>query len=208
MQHHKLDFRNKKHQEQLAMFDRVLAGCDALPEDQRREIVPLEVLRSQTAAARASHENITALRTALKAGLANRKALFLAARRSASNAALGLAVRTNFQPTAMLAAGLELAKPRAVRVGIPATPTNLRGEPTNNPGEALLRWKRTVRRCLFEIERCTDIQAGNWELFATATRQVCLVTELQSGANYWFRICAHNSHGKSAWSQSVCVRVK
>ena len=95
------------------MFDRVLAGCDALPVDKRQEIVSLEQLRSQTAAARASHERISSLRIALKSEITNRKALFLAARRSASNTALGLALNVNFQPSEMLAAGLDLAKPTA-----------------------------------------------------------------------------------------------
>jgi len=208
MQRHKLDFRNKKHEEQLAMFDRVLAGCDALPEDKRREVVWLEALRSKTAAARASHEHITALRTALKAELINRKALFLATRRTATNAALGLALRVNNEPASLLAAGLDLAKPTAVRVGVPATPTHFRGAPTDNPGEALLRWKRRLRRCWFEIECCTDLQAGNWELIATATRQNCLLDKLKSGVNYWFRIYAKNSQGNSPCTQPVSVRVK
>lgn len=190
------------------MFDRVLAGCDALPADKRWEIPTVEPLRSQTATARASHERITALRTELKAELTNRKALFLAARRSATNAALGLALNAHFQPAEMLAAGLDLAQPTATRVGTPATPTNFRGGPTDKVGEARLRWKRTVRRCVFEIESCMDLEAGNWEFFATASRQTCLVQELPSGVNGWFRIRAKNAQGESAWSQPVCVRVK
>lgn len=208
MQRHKLDFRNKKHQEQLAMFDRVLAGCDALPADKQKQIPTLERLRSQTAAARASHEHITTLRTALKTEITNRKALFLAARRSATNSALGLALNVNYQPSEMLAAGLDLAKTTATRVGTPATPTNFRGAPTDNVGEALLRWKRTVRRCVFEIESCADLEAGNWAFITTASRQTYLVKELKSGVNCWFRIRASNSHGQSPWSQPVSVRVK
>ena len=190
------------------MFDRVLAGCDALPVDKRQEIVSLEQLRSQTAAARASHERISSLRIALKSEITNRKALFLAARRSASNTALGLALNVNFQPSEMLAAGLDLAKPTAARVGTPATPTNFRGAPTGNVGEAWLRWKRTVRRCIFEIESCTDIEAGNWVFITTASRQTCVVNKLKSGVNQWFRIRANNAQGESPWSQPVSVRVK
>jgi hypothetical protein len=208
MQRHKLDFRNKKHQEQLAMFDRVIAGCDAQPVEHRRKLVPLEKLRSQAATARASHEHIVALRTALKAELINRKALFLAARRSATNTAIGLALNTDWQPSKMLAAGLDLAASTATHVGTPATPTNFRGAPTNNVGETLLRWKRTVRRCAFEIEFCTELKAGKWTYLTVAFRQSFLVEQLQTGGNYWFRIRATNSHGESAWSQPVCVRVK
>ncbi len=190
------------------MFDRVLAGCDALSADKQKEIPALENLRVQAAATRASHERIGSLRTALKSELANRKNLFLAARRTATNAALGLAGSANYQPAELLAAGLDLAASTATRVGIPATPTNFRGAATDNVGEALLRWKRTVRRCIFHIECCTDLQAGNWELIATATRQSCLLDKLKSGENYWFRIYAKNSQGNSPRTQPVSVRVK
>lgn len=209
MQRHKLDFRNKKHLEQLAMFDQVIASGDALTAEQRQDVNALESLRTQAAAARASHEQIDALKTALKAEISNRKALFQAARQSATNTALGVAIQVNFQPTGLLAVGLELAASTARRVGPPAVPENFRGEPTASEGEVRLRWRRTMRRCAFELAWDTrPMTADELTLRATDHRQSHRVEGLESGGRYWFYVRACNSHGKSAWSQPVVIRVK
>lgn len=209
MQRHKLDFRNKKHREQLAMFDQVIASGDALTAGQRPEVHALEPLRTQTAAARASDEHIAALRSALKSELINRQALFQAARKSAANTALGVAIQVNFQPAALLAVGLELAKSTAKRVGPPGVPENFRGEPTASEGEARLRWKRPLRRCIFELAWQTGpADPASLTLRDTASRQSHLVAHLDSGGKYWFYVRAVNANGASPWSQPVVVRVK
>jgi hypothetical protein len=208
MQHHKLDFRNKKHLEQISICERLVAGANALPEAKRQN-VRLEELRGQTAAARASHERIASLRSELKAEITNRKALLAAARTAATSVAFGLALNANYQPAEMQVAGLELAAPNTAPVGVPDAPTNLRAVPTDNEGEAQLRWQRTIRRCSFEVQWHADPpDADHWHSEGICFPQKMLVQGLVSGAKYWFRVRAGNAHGHSAWSQLASVRVK
>jgi Fibronectin type III domain len=208
MTQYKLDFRNKKHLEQLAMFEKLITSLDALPAD-KREDAYLEELRAADAAARASHMKILSLRSELKSEISHRKTLFDAARKSASRAGLGALLKTKYQPAEILATGLDLAAPKTVRLGPPDAPTNLRGTPTDNEGEAQLRWKRTIRRCWFDVQWHADPpDADRWHQEVTCFKQKCLVKGLVSGAKYWFRIRASNAHGPGPWSQLASVRVK
>ena len=208
MQHHKLDFRNKNHLEQLVIFDKLVNSLGALPADLRDDSYLAE-LRTVAAAARASHSKIASLRTDLKAELSHRQALFLAGRKAANQAAVAALLKTKWRPVDILAAGLDLPASNKTPVGVPAAPTNLRGVPTAGEGEALLRWKRTVRRCTFEVQWHTDPpEADRWHQETSCLQQKTLVTGLVSGAKYWFRIRAVNAHGASAWSEMASVRVK
>ncbi len=205
---HKLDFRNKSHLEQITMCERLVASADALPEE-RRQSVRLEDLRGHTAAARASHDRIASLRSDLKAEISNRNVLFGKARIAATGTALGLSITANNQPAEILAAGLELSAPKTAPVGLPDAPTNLRAAPTDNEGEAQLRWQRTIRRCAFQVQWHADPpDADRWHQEDTCFPQKSLVKGLVSGAKYWFRVRATNAHGQSLWSQMACVRVK
>ena len=205
---HKLDFRNKSHLEQITMGERIIASADALPEERRQNAVRLEDLRTHTAAARASHDRIASLRSSLKAEISNRKMLLGQVRLAATGTALGLSI-TASQPAEILAAGLELPASTRTPVGKPDAPTNLRAGPTDNEGEAQLRWQRTIRRCWFEVEWHADPpDADHWHRETGSSKAKCLVKGLVSGGKYWFRIRATNAHGQSAWSQMASVRVK
>jgi Fibronectin type III domain len=208
MQPHKLDFRNKNHQEQLGMFARLITSLDALPAE-RREDAYLEELRSVDAGARASHAKIASLRADLKTELARRQTLFASARKSAQRAGVGALLKSQWTPAEVLAAGLDLAASNKAPVGLPAAPLNLRAEPTAGEGEAQLRWRRTVRRCTFEIEWHADPpDADHWQREGSATKAKFLAQGLVSGAKYWFRVRAINAHGASGWSNLASVRVK
>lgn len=208
MPRHKLDFRNKNHLEQLTIFEHVITSVDALPVD-KREDAYLEELRTITASARTSHERIAALRSELKSEVSHRKALFDAGRQAANRAGVGALLKSNRQPAEILATGLDLHASTRAPVGVPATPDHFYGEPTDSEGEAILRWKRTVRRCIFEVQWHTDPpDADHWHFELTCTQQKCHVKGLVSGAKYWFRVRAGNAHGQSAWSQMAPVRVK
>ena len=209
MQHHKLDFRNKSHLEQITMGERLVAAADTLPEEHRQQVIRLEDLRTHTAAARASHDRIAALRSELKTELTNRATQLARLRTAATGTALGISLVTNYQPAQMQAAGLELAKTARAPVGLPDAPTNLRAVPTAGEGEAQLRWQRTVRRCTFEIQWHADPpDADRWHHEDSCLQQKCVVKGLVSGAKYWFRVRATNAYGPSAWSQLASVRVK
>ncbi len=207
MQRHKLDFRNKNFLEQLAMFDKLITSLDATPSE-KREDEYLEALRIVTASARASNSRIASLRAELKSEISNRKALFDSGRKSALRAGLGAALKTQ-QPSEVIAIGLDLPASTKTPVGLPAMPFNLRADPTDGEGEAMLRWKRTVRRCSFEIQwSINPSDANGWHHHEICFPEKCLVQGLVSGTKYWFRVRAGNAHGQSAWSQVASVRVK
>ena len=191
------------------MFEKVIHSLDALPTDQREDAY-LEELRTITEAARASHLRIASLRSDLKSELSHRKTLFDKGRKAASRAGVGALLKTGKRDAAnILAVGLDLHASTKTSVGVPGMPTNLRGVPTDNEGEARLRWQRTMRRCWFEVHWHTDPpDADHWHNEMTCYKQKCLVKGLVSGGKYWFRIRAVNAHGPSAWSQMASVRVK
>ena len=207
MQRFKLGFRNKPVADQLSICERTVANLSAKP-DRMDDAKKLSDASDAVKALRASHDRITSLRGQLKAEIQNRQKLLRTARERVYYACLNAAVKMDFDPAGLSAAGLELERPKNVPVGVPGVPEYLRGEPTNVKGEARLRWKRPVRRCWFLIECCTDIQAGDWKLLESATQQVHVVSGLKSGGEFWFRVCAENSHGQGPWSQPVAVRVK
>ena len=208
MPRHKLDFRNKNHLEQLGMFERLITSLDALPAGQREDSL-LEELRAVDAAARASHARIISLRTELKSEVSDRKALFAAARLSANCAGIGALVKSGWHSANVLALGLDVPASNQTPVGVPAAPINLHAAPTDSEGEVILRWKRPVRRCVFEIEWHTDPPAtDHWQREASCTKAKSLVKGLVSGGKYWFRVRAINAHGPSAWSNLAPVRVK
>ena len=208
MQTYKLDFRNKKHLEQLDMFDKIIAGLDALPVD-KREDAYLEELRNMTASARASHARIASLRADLKSEISHRKTMFDKGRKAAYRAAIGALLKSDYQPATILAVGLELAAPKTAPVGVPDAPGNLRATPTENEGEEQLRWQRTIRRCSFDVQWHADPpDADHWHQEDGCFKQKTLVKGLVSGAKYWFRVRASNAHGQSAWSQLASARAK
>jgi hypothetical protein len=205
MTQHKLEFRNKNHLDQLVMFERLITSLDALPADQRND----EYLEGLRAADGASHARIASLRSDLKSEVSRRKELFATARMAAKRAGVGSLLKTKWEPAAILAAGLDVAAPKSVRLTVPDAPTNLRAVPTAGEGEAMLRWKRPVRRCSFEVQWHTDPpDADRWHSETTCFQQKCLVKGLVSGGKYWFRVRASNAHGQSAWSNLATVRVK
>lgn len=208
MSNYKLDFRNKNHLEQLGMFERLITSLDALPAERRNDEY-LEELRTVEAAARASHAKIAQLRAELKSEISERNTLFESARKSAQRAGVGALLKSKWEPAEVLAAGLDLPGSTKIPVGLPAPPLNLHATPTDSDGEARLRWQRTVRRCVFEVEWHTDPTATDgWHREASCTQAKCLVKNLGSGGKYWFRVRAINAHGTSAWSNLAPVRVK
>ncbi len=208
MQNFKLGFRNKSAGEQLAICERKVAGFSAKP-GQLDNAQLLVNASDAVKALRASHDRVSQLRSELKVEVFRRNELLKTARVLVGQACINAALKLNYDAArGIVGAGVDLEKPKNVPVGVPAAPTDFRGEPTNVEGEARLRWKRSVRRCLFLIESCTDIVAGNWKLVGTGIHQTEVVDGLKSGGKFWFRICAQNSHGKSPWTQAVAVRVK
>jgi len=88
----------------------------------------------------------------------------------------------------LLAGGLELPRSKSP-VGRPDAPDRFRAERTASSGTVRLRWKRPVRRCVFNVEYTTDA-AGHkdWQPHTTCTAARCELQGLEPGRLYWFRV--------------------
>ena len=207
MQRFKLTFRNKSALEQLCLCERTVAAIAAsgLPHTDFTQVMDAQ---ATVGALRASHARVDSLRAELRSELSRRNELLASARQQVMRASLGLACAVSFDPSKLLAAGLDLEKPKTAPVGIPAVPDHFSAMPTASEGEVRLKWKRTVRRCHFQIEYRKDDEPDNWVFTDTSLRQTCALEGLVSGVKYWFRIRACNAHGASAWSGLATARVK
>jgi len=206
MKHFKLNFGNRSILEQIAICRRVADGVAKLPADHRAAIADVPVADSVTEAADA-HAQVEALKIQLRAALKIRDTKVRAMRDHTTGVALGISAVTD-DPAVMLAAGLDIAKEKRP-VGRPDAPSQLRAVPTDFEGEVRLRWKRSVRRCWFDVQATTDPAATTgWKKILTCFKQSCEVKELKSGVKYWFRISAGNAHGQGPWSQPVSAWVK
>lgn len=207
MQRFKLGFRNKSVLEQLAICDRALAGLTANIATHADASLVTKA-QATVDALRASQERVNSLQAALKSELSRRNELLRQARKQVTNASLGGAIGVQFDPAKMLGLGLELEKPKSVRVGLPPVPEDFHAEPMANEGAVRLTWRRTLRRDWFEISYSTDPNATEWQLMDTSFRQSCVIEGLVSGQKYWFRVRAANTNGRSAWSGFAVARVK
>ena len=207
MRDFKLGFRNCSAEQQLVICHRVVANLAQLPAACQTE-PSIAGAADIVAAAQESHDRIQALRRALKGEISLRKDHLRAAREAVTRASLTTARLMQFQPQKMRGAGLQ---PRSGwrRVGRPDAPTLLRAEALDYDGQVRLRWKRSVRRCLFKVQMTRQpARENSWQLVSSSGQQSCAVDNLVSGGKYWFRVSAGNAHGHSAWSQMACVRVK
>ena len=207
MKHFKLNFANRPVLEKVAICRRIADSIARLPEEHRAALVEHPVAGCTDEASAACAE-VEAAKAVLKAALHKRKTKVRAACDCANYAGLKISALTAGDPAAMLAAGLEVVKEKQP-VGRPDAPGNLRAIVTDFEGTVRLRWKRTVRRCSFDIEATTDPSAlTGWKKVGSSFRQTCEVKDLESGKKYWFRVSAANAHGHGPWSQVVSVRVK
>ena len=207
MQRFKLGFRNKSLLEQLCLCERTVAAIAAsgLPQTDPAYLTDAQATVS---ALRTSHERVDSLRAELKTELTRRNDLLRTARNQVTRASLGLACAVSFEPVKLLAAGLDLEKPRTAPVGLPAPPDHFSATTTASEGEVRLKWKRTVRRCSFQIEYRRDDEPENWKMANLSLRQTCVIAGLVSGVKYWFHVRACNAHGGSAWSGLATARPK
>ena len=207
MQHFKLGFRNRSGPEQMEICDKHLAAFASLPADQRPDL-DLVGLQATVAAAHESHRRIQQLKADLKHAVAAHRTRLRAAREAMTLACLTMVAQVKFEPQGMMAAGLQLQKPWR-KVGVPAAPLNLTARATANAGEIRLDWKRTVRRCLFQVEVNADPRnEAGWKPLGGNRQQHWVATDLVSGSECYFRVRAVNIHGNSPWSGIATARVK
>ena len=208
MKHYKLDFANRSALEQVAICRRVADSVAKLPAEHQAALAGVGIAAATNEAADACAA-VEAAKAALKAARHLRQTKLSAARDCAYEVGLKLTSLTGGQPAAFLAAGLGVVRPKQP-VGVPSAPDRLRVLVSEFEGRLKLRWQRPVRRCAFLVQMTTDPAAlTGWQQVAiSGNRQSCEVTGLPSGKKHWFRVCAVNAHGQSAWSQPVSAWVK
>lgn len=200
-----LGFRNASSQKHLEICDGVLGQLASLTEAGRKDI-DLPGLNAAVATAHASRQRIQMLRADLKQEIASHKTHLRAAREQMTLASWAVMTNVQGDPQAMRTAGLPLKSPWR-KVGVPGAPLNLTARPTVLAGEIQLRWKRTVRRCLFHVEFTTNpLNEKNWRAAGGNRQQTFTVPELVAGKLYWFRVRAENIHGLSPWSNVATAR--
>ena len=102
----------------------------------------------------------------------------------------------------MREAGLGIAASNFTPVSVPNAPTHFRGQPV--PGGVKLLWKNRVRRCWHEVQYQKVGASAEWiRVELTPARARLLVTGLEPGALYQFRVKAHHTRGESAWCSTL-----
>ena len=87
-------------------------------------------------------------------------------------------------------------------------PENLSASAGDAPGSVDLQWNSDPKASGYNIEMCVDpIEATKWAFKKTSTKSSCSITGLVSGQKVWFRVCAINTIGESAWSNPVPITV-
>ena len=201
----KLGFRNASSQKQLVICDDLLAKLDKLPTVAQQGM-DLPGLKAIVATAHASRQRIQRLKSALKHEVAKHKTHLHAAREAMAMAAITVKFNAYSEVQAITETGLPLAATWQ-KVGVPAAPLNLTAKVTKYPGEIQLRWKRTVRRCLFHVQMNTDpTNEKGWQVLGGTRLQSFTEPELKPGTVYWFRVRAENIHGMSPWSNLAVAR--
>lgn len=101
----------------------------------------------------------------------------------------------------IISSGFETAS-RGSHVGLLHPPENLTAFPKWEPGHIMLRWKRIYKANSYIIEMSEGNPADEtlWKSIAISTKAKHLITGLQTGHIYWFRVMAVNPAGKSGQS--------
>jgi hypothetical protein len=203
----KFGFRNLSDSKTLSICEQVHRNLAALPTEHLVQ-TQHEKLGSMVNDARGSHQRIALLRSQLKEELSHFRKLLADTRNQTINSANMAALNMNNDPVKMGTIGLSLHADKAP-VGLPAAPDHVHAVPTDNEGEALLRWKRPLRECSFNVQMQLDpLRENGWKLLDDSLKQTCRVKDLKSGGKYWFRVRANNAHGQGPWSQPFSARVK
>jgi len=109
----------------------------------------------------------------------------------------------NGEESVLLAAGLQVKKKT------PRPPRQFAAKTGHKEGEATLQTVR-IRGAGYVWQKCcatdhTEIPASDWEQFAITTLSTVHISELSSGAKYWFRVATVTSAGQGPWSDPISL---
>lgn len=204
----KLGFRNKSALQQLLICERVVAGLKRAPKAHQNQL-RINKVAALVADTRESLDRVNLLKAELKAETRRRDALLRKAREQARWTQAVQASLVGRGVTELKAAGIDMEDLRRRRVGLPAKVTNVRAVPATHSTDIALRWERSVRRCLFQVEaRRDDEPDTEWRTVHNCVTCKCVISGLKSGGLYWFRVRASNAHGEGPWSNPVSARVR
>ena len=204
----KLGFRNKSALQQLLICERVVADLKRAPKAHQSQLRVNQV-ETLVADTRESLERVHLLKAELKAETRRRDQLLRKAREQTRWTQAVQAGLVGREKSKLKAAGIDLEDLRRRRVGLPAKPTNVRAVPATQSTDITLRWERSVRRCLFQVEaRRDDEPDTEWRIVHQGFKIRAEISGLKSGGLYLFRLRAINAHGAGPWSNPVSARVR
>jgi hypothetical protein len=204
----KLGFRNKSALQQLLICERVIASLKRAAQPHQSKL-RFSKAATLVADARESLERMDVLKAELKAETRRRNELLRKAREQVTWAQAGHASLVGRDKLQLQAAGIDMEGLGRRRVGLPAKVANVRTVPATHSTDITLRWERSVRRCLFQVEARRDDEPNTeWRTLHQGFKIKCVISGLKSGGLYWFRVRASNAHGAGPWSNPVSARVR
>lgn len=102
--------------------------------------------------------------------------------------------------TIIKSAGLS-TKAKASPVGVPVQVENLSAVSTANAGEIVLKWKSVRGSKSYIVRQSTDIaDSSKWIQELVVTKATATISNLKSGAQFWFQVAAVGAAGQGPWS--------
>ena len=122
--------------------------------------------------------------------------------------AADLELKANGNLVSLATTGYDLRKTPVRSTGPLPAPQNLRVRTTGTSGEAMCKCAAVPLADSYEIQWTLEPMAGPWtSLPAVSNSQAMLITGLQRGTDYYFRVRAIGANGPSGWSDVATMMV-
>ena len=97
--------------------------------------------------------------------------------------------------------GMDVKSQAVHTKAILSKPTGLAATVGDKDGEIDLHWDAIKGAKSYRIEICLNpLNTNTWGQTKTSTKSKMVILGLTTGLGYWFRVCAVNTNGESAWS--------
>lgn len=207
MARQKLTLKDLTVTEKLAMVRRFVNGARNHPV--ASTVNGLAALEQLLESAEALAAEVAQLEQQKQAKVAERNAVLKAMCVRAASVSGGVWGLVQGSAVELLAAGLDVARPKNVRIGQLPVPVGVHAEPGAQEGTVVLRWKRIYGKRSYVIERSPTPQvAESWEYVTACTKAKHVVGGLESGKLMWFRVAAIGAAGRSPWSGMASARAR
>jgi hypothetical protein len=120
---------------------------------------------------------------------------------------LDITKQSNGDPIKILSAGMEPSAPRSA-VGLLGPVEGVAASATLVPGEIQLKWPGIKKTKVYVVQMANAMMGPitNWELVGQSSKARFLVTGLNSGQVYFFRVACVTSAGLGQWSEAVMCK--